>query len=73
MQVAAYQQAYQEEFPTSIIDGGVIVRIGKDATLEVKEFNDYEKNIQAFNGAIELYKRLQELKDEAYKLKKKEL
>ena len=33
------------------------------------ESYDYEKNIKAFMGALALYNRIQELKDELYKKK----
>lgn len=62
-QTSAYQQAYEEEMGVKI-DGQVIVRIGKDGSLEVKENYDYEKNVVAFNGALDLYRRIQELKGE---------
>lgn len=63
LQVAAYQQAYQEEFPEYEIEGALIVRIGKDATLEVKERAwDYELDREAFNAALVLYRRLKNLK-----------
>ena len=68
-QTSAYQQAYLEEYPDKKIEGNIIVRIGKDATLELKESYDYEKNIKAFMGALALYNRIQELKDESYKKK----
>ena len=64
LQIAAYQQAYLEEFPEKEIVGGVIVRVGKDGTLETKETADYDKNVLGFNGALVLYRRLQELKNE---------
>ena len=61
-QTSAYQQAYQEETGVRI-DGQIIVRVGKDGSLEVKENYEYEKNIVAFNGALLLYRRIQELND----------
>ncbi|MDE1868081.1 MAG: hypothetical protein KGI08_10295 [Thaumarchaeota archaeon] len=64
LQIAAYQQAYLEEFPDKTIVGGVIVRIGKDGTLETKETTKYDKDVLGFNGALVLYRRLQELKNE---------
>lgn len=63
-QIASYQQAYLEEFPAREISGGIIVRIGKDGSLEVAERDDYEKNVAAFNAALVLYRRLNELKAE---------
>jgi hypothetical protein len=61
-QVSAYQQAYQEETGAKV-DGHLIVRVGKDGSIEVQENYDYDKNIVAFNGALLLYKRVQELND----------
>ena len=63
-QTSGYQQAYTEETKKKV-DGQVIVRVGKDGSFEVaKRTNkDYKKNVVAFNGALDLYKRVQELKD----------
>lgn len=71
-QTAAYQQAYLEEFPEEFIAGQTIVRIGKDGSLEVKNSKpgDYEENLEAFNAALILHRRINVLKDEAYQLKK---
>jgi hypothetical protein len=66
-QTSAYQQAYQEETGVPV-NGHIIVRVGKDGSLEVKENYEYEKNIVAFNGALLLFRRVQELND----IKKKE-
>ena len=72
LQTSAYQQAYLEEFPESEILGQVIVRIGKDGVLEVRnsEVEDYEPNRDAFNAALTLSRRLQYYKDKAYQAKK---
>lgn len=64
LQVAAYQQAYLEEFPTETIDGAMIVRLGKNNQLEVKTSEDYTKNVIAFNHALELYRRMMEFKQD---------
>ena len=61
-QTAAYQQAYQEETGDKV-DGHLIVRVGRDGSIEVKENYEYEKNITAFNGALVLYRRIEELND----------
>lgn len=61
-QTSAYQQAYTEETGTKI-DGQLIVRIGKSGDFEIQENYDYEANVQAFNGALQLYRRIQQLKD----------
>lgn len=63
-QLASYQQAFQEEFPEKKIAGGIIVRIGKDGSLEVAERDDYEDNVKAFNAALVLYRRINKLKEE---------
>lgn len=65
LQVAAYQQAYLEEFPKDQIDGAIIVRIGKKDDLQVKFSDEYGKNVAAFNAAIILHRRMQELKNES--------
>jgi len=73
-QVSAYQNAYEEEFPDTRIDGQIIVRIGKDATLEVKENfvrEDYIENFTAFISALQLNRRILVLKDRAWKEKQK--
>lgn len=62
LQIAGYQQAYLEEYPDFKIDGGVIVRLGKDNKLEVKYTKDYTKDVKAFNAAIVLCRRMAELK-----------
>lgn len=67
LQVAAYEQAYREEYPNQKIDGALIVRIGKDASLEVQERDwDYELDKEAFNAALTLYRRLKTMKDLSY-------
>ena len=62
LQVAAYRQAIQEEFPELKINHTVIVRCGKDGSFEVKEMNDFNRNMKAFLGALALYRRLKEMK-----------
>lgn len=61
-QTSAYQQAYTEETGTKI-DGQIIVRVSRNGDFEIQENYDYEENIQAFNGALVLYRRIQQLKD----------
>lgn len=73
-QTAAYRQAYREEYPEVKISGEVIVRVGKDATLEVARSTDkfvtpYWINRNAFNHALKLHRTLNQLKD--YKFAKK--
>jgi len=61
-QTSAYQQAYTEE--TGIqVDGQIIVRVSRNGDFEIQENYDYEENVQAFNGALVLYRRIQQLKD----------
>jgi len=62
-QTAAYQNAYTEEFPEIGIDRNVIIRCGKDGSFEIGESKEHEKNFDAFLGALKLYNRLQEIKD----------
>jgi CRISPR/Cas system-associated exonuclease Cas4 (RecB family) len=61
-QTSAYQQAYEEETGTKA-DGQVIVRVGKTGDFEIQKNYDYEENVEAFNGALKLYRRIQKLKD----------
>jgi hypothetical protein len=61
-QCSGYQQAYEEE--TGIkIDGQIIVRVGKTGDFEAPENYEYEENVEAFNGALKLYRRVQNLRD----------
>lgn len=62
LQTAFYKCAFQEEFPDKQIAHTVIVRCGKDGSFEIKEMNEYEKNLEAFVGALALYRRLKEMK-----------
>lgn len=67
LQTASYKHAYQEEFPDQKIDHTVIVRCGKKGTeekpdFEIMEMNEFEKNFNAFYGALILYRRLKEMK-----------
>lgn len=65
-QVAAYQQAYEEEYPEAKIDGQMIIRIGKDASFEIKEISsrdEYILNREAFVAALILYRRLKHMKE----------
>lgn len=62
-QTASYTQAYLEEFPKKKIDGNIIIRLGKDGVLEGKKNFEYEKNVGAFNAALTLSRRINELKD----------
>ena len=64
-QTSAYQQAYTEETGTKI-DGQLIVRVSRSGDFEIQENYDYEENVRAFNGALVLYRRIQQLKDEKY-------
>lgn len=72
-QVAAYQQAYTEEFPDKKIDGTMIVRIGKEhADIEIEERTpeDYKGNVLAFNAALVLFRRINAMKDEQFQKKR---
>lgn len=64
IQTAAYQHAYQEEFPQEDIEGIMIVRIGKDGGIEFKMNTpeDYKKDFNAFLGTLMLHRRLNERK-----------
>jgi hypothetical protein len=72
LQTSAYQLAYEEEHPEVKIEGQIIVRIGKDASLEIRENHkrfDYNENAKAFISALTLYRRMTVMKDEAYRRK----
>lgn len=62
LQLAAYKQALQEEFPDANVDHTVIVRCGKDGAFEVQERDDFDKNIEAFLAALTLHRRIKEMK-----------
>jgi hypothetical protein len=65
-QVSAYQFARQEEYPDEEYEQQVIVRCGKDGTLEVVTSRDYKKDIKAFLACWVLWKRQNELKKKPY-------
>lgn len=59
-QVCAYKQARNEEFPSEVFEGCVIVRTGKEAgELEIVYVTDCEKYTATFNARVELYKCMQ--------------
>ena len=62
-QVAAYQLAREEEYPDEDYKSNLIVRCGKDGSLEIQESREFEENSRAFLGALAIYNRQQELKD----------
>lgn len=65
LQTAAYQAAYEEETGTRI-QCRHIIKLGKtDGTFEVhtrRSVKDYKKDLRAFLGALNLVRRLEELK-----------
>ena len=72
-QVAAYTYALQEEFPKMKPDGNIIVRCGKDGSLEVKSVKNGEvkENFKAFLGALAIYRRAKALKQLYFNQKNK--
>jgi len=66
LQLAAYKQALQEEFPEYKIDHTCIVRCGKDGSFEVQELNDFEQNFKAFEAALNLYRWQKAMKFKNY-------
>lgn len=66
-QTAAYQLARQEEHPEEKYYSNIIVRCGKDGTLEVVESRQYKKNARCFLGLLAAYNRQSELKNEEFK------
>ena len=64
-QVAAYQQAREEESKKKY-DSRWIVKLGKvNGEFEARELDEQEKDLQAFLGALNLKKRLLELEQNA--------
>ena len=61
-QVSAYQFARLEEFPEEKYTQQIIVRCGKDGTLEVKTSDRYEQSIQSFLACWVIWKEKQILK-----------
>ena len=61
-QVSAYQAARQEEFVSEKYEEQVIVRCGKDGTLEVHKSKGFKKDIKAFYACQVIYNRLKEIK-----------
>jgi len=63
LQVSAYRYALQEE-DEDIYDGMLIIRVPKTAEeVEVLEFNDYQENAKTFLYLLQVYNRLQILKN----------
>lgn len=60
-QTAAYQQAYLEEFPDEQIEGNIVVRLSKTGDFEIRENYDYLGNVEAFNAALTLFRRVNKL------------
>jgi hypothetical protein len=62
MQVAAYRFALQEEDPNTVYDGMLIIRVPKDeGEIEVKPFNNYKENAEAFLHTLKVYEHLRSL------------
>lgn len=66
LQLAAYRCALEEEYPSITVSHCGIIRLGKDGSFETQELNDYEKNIKAFAGTLDVYRRLKEMKHLEY-------
>lgn len=61
-QISAYQYARLEEFPDEHYDEQVLVRCGKDGTLEVHKSNRYEHSVRAFLATWIIWKEKNILK-----------
>jgi hypothetical protein len=62
IQVAAYKQARQEEYPAEIYDGCIILRVGKEeGEVEFLPFQDKDYHLQAFLSALELKKAMEKI------------
>lgn len=69
LQVSAYRQAREEEFPDEKYYGQVIVRVGKSGdfeTVKIDKRSDHAENIKTFLHARELYLRMDDLKTSTY-------
>ena len=58
LQLAAYLLAYQEEYPEEKINGGALIRIGKDGSFEIKyklDKKEINQDKEAFLAALDLY------------------
>lgn len=61
-QISAYQYARLEEFPNEQYGQQVLVRCGKDGSLEVKISNRYQQSIEAFLATWVIWREKNELK-----------
>lgn len=62
LQVAAYQLAREEEFPTEKYDYRGIIRIGKDGSFEWQTSENYQNHKMAFISTRQLYDFLEGMK-----------
>lgn len=61
-QISAYQFARIEEFPDEHYDAQILVRCGKDGTLEVKTSDRYKQSTEAFLATWVIWKEKNQLK-----------
>jgi hypothetical protein len=66
LQTAAYVHAYEEEFPDQKIEGRYLVRIAEDGSIEPHYFprSSYRLDFKAFRGALDLFRRVQQIEKE---------
>lgn len=70
LQTAAYQLAWEEEHPDQPIEGRYLVRIAEDGSVEPHYFprSTYRLDKKGFLGALDLYRRAQQIEKEFKKL-----
>jgi hypothetical protein len=58
LQLAAYQQAYQEEFPDQQIEQRVAVNVGRDGelTVETRDNNTFDRDLKTFFALLETWR-----------------
>jgi len=64
LQLAAYRMALMEEFPDLDITDALIIRCGKDGSIELKndgELINFTENTKAFLAALVLHRRMKEM------------
>jgi hypothetical protein len=66
LQTAAYQLAWEEEHPDQPIEGRYLVRIAEDGSVEPHYFprSTYRLDKKGFLGALDLYRRAQQIEKE---------
>jgi hypothetical protein len=58
LQLAAYQQAYQEEFPDQEIEQRVAVNVGRDGelTVETRDNTTFDRDLKTFLALLDTWR-----------------